>query len=99
MLREQAITKSLSSSNAVFTDCLPQDDQKDVMPSNAKTCAGDVKSKVPIFSGQLQLTLARVGGAEGYCNRFVCLFVCRKITNIGTLKILPADVKSYKDQK
>ena len=34
--QEQAITKSLSSSNAVFTDCLPQDDQKDVMPSNAK---------------------------------------------------------------
>ena len=42
-------------------------------------------------------------GAEGYSNRFVCLFVYRqnssKPTNIGTLKTLPADVKLYNDQK
>ena len=24
------------------------------------------------------LTLGRVGGVEGYCNRFVCLSVCRQ---------------------
>ena len=57
------------------------------------------------------LTLTHIGGAEGYYNRFVCLsvcvfvclFVCRQNSsepmNIGTLKILPAGVESYKDQK
>ena len=49
------------------------------------------------------LTFACVGGVEGYCNRSVCLSVCqhssRKPTNISTLKILLADVKSCKDQK
>ena len=44
-----------------------------------------------------------VSGAEDYYNRFVCLSVCLSAkssepTNIGTLKILSADVKSYKDQ-
>ena len=38
----------------LFTDCLRQDEQKDVMASNGKTCAGDARSKVPISSGQLQ---------------------------------------------
>ena len=41
----------------------------------------------------------RVGEAEGYCNRFVCRQNSSEPANIGTLKILPADVKSYKDQK
>ena len=45
------------------------------------------------------LTLARVGGVEGNCNRFVCRQNSSEPTNIGTLKILPADIKSYKDEK
>ena len=49
------------------------------------------------------LTLARVGGVKGYyivyCNRFVYRQNSSEPTNIGTLKILPTDVKSYKDEK
>ena len=45
------------------------------------------------------LTLARVDAAEGYCNCSVCRQNSSKLTNISTLKILPADVKSYKDQR
>ena len=44
------------------------------------------------------LTLARIGGVEGYCSRSVCRQNSSEPTNISTLKILPADVKSYKDQ-
>ena len=28
---------------------------------------------------QTLLTLTRIGGAKGYCNRFVCLFVCLSV--------------------
>ena len=52
---------------------------------------------ITMNSAVLLLTLAHVGGAEGYCNQ--CLSVCcqnsSKPMNISTLKILPADFKSY----
>ena len=48
-----------------------------------------------LYVGYTLLTLARVGGAEGYYNHGVCL--CQNSSepmNISTLKILPADFKS-----
>ena len=44
-----------------------------------------------------------IGRTEGYCNCFVCMSVCRQNStepmNISSLKLLPADFESYKDQK
>ena len=51
----------------------------------------------------LLLTLACIGGAEGYCNYIVCLCIFSKISektmNISGSNELLADFKLYKDQK
>ena len=69
---------------------------KDILSSTALDVISKV-SKIIITALIIPLlTLACVSRLEGYCNHIVSVYL--SVGKISTLIILPADIKSYKNQ-